>query len=289
MALKIKKAFRDLCRPLTKEERDQLEANILGVRMVREEILTWNGWIIDGHNRYEIATQHSIPYDTAELQFENEAAALNWIIHNQLGRRNLNPDEASYLRGKLYNAQKADKGGDRKSDETEKSKVQNEPLISTAAKVAEETGVSESTIKRDAKKAEALDKFPSAARDGIRAGTIKATDAAILKAGKMEPEDLAPVWRAIRTEGKSLDEALGMGKKKPPVNLDSEPPEPKKRGQPTKDVRLFAELEKHIGKTVRMNTAIKEQFGFAQHHETIRVSINDILGTLATWKKQALA
>lgn len=30
---------------------------------------------------------------------------MNWIINNQLGRRNLHPDQASYLRGKRYNAE----------------------------------------------------------------------------------------------------------------------------------------------------------------------------------------
>src|SRR5262249_33980651 len=32
--------------------------------------------------------------------FATEEYAINWIIDNQLGRRNLTPDQASYLRGK---------------------------------------------------------------------------------------------------------------------------------------------------------------------------------------------
>jgi hypothetical protein len=70
-------------------------------------------------------------------------AAMNWMINNQLGRRNLHPDQASYLRGKRYNAEKQDKGGDRKSID------QNDPLIeSTADRLATEYKVSAPTIKR---------------------------------------------------------------------------------------------------------------------------------------------
>ena len=79
------------------------------------------------------------------------------IINNQLGRRNLHPDQASYLRGKRYNAEKQDKGGDRKSID------QNDPLIeSTADRLATEYKVSAPTIKRDGNYAAAVDTLQAA-------------------------------------------------------------------------------------------------------------------------------
>ena len=51
--------FQQLIRPLTSEERKQLEANIVADGC-RDPITVWNGIIIDGHNRYEICHNHNI-------------------------------------------------------------------------------------------------------------------------------------------------------------------------------------------------------------------------------------
>ena len=60
--------------------------------------------------------------------------------------------EASYYRGKLYESRKLSRGGDRKS------KGQNVLLKTTAEKIAEEYGVTDKTIKRDAQFSQAVDK-----------------------------------------------------------------------------------------------------------------------------------
>lgn len=223
MTLKVNPRFNKLCRPLTSEEHDQLEANIVGLGYVREEILIWKNQIIDGHNRYEIAVAKKIDYHTANIEFEDENAACIWIIHNQLGRRNLNPEESSYLRGVLYNGAKHEQAG---HPPVEGNQVQNEPIReqgSTAAKIAEETGVSASTIKRDGKKADALDSLPEWFREGYRKGDYKATEAALKKAAKLSQGELGPAMRVVRTEGKSLDEALGMNGKKSKAKTSKEP------------------------------------------------------------------
>ena len=49
----------------------------------------WNDCVLDGHNRYEICQKHHIGFKTLEKEFDNEEEAKIWIIHNQLGRRNL--------------------------------------------------------------------------------------------------------------------------------------------------------------------------------------------------------
>ena len=66
--LKIDKEFRSLIRPLNKHEYLQLEANIMADGC-REPIVTWNGFIVDGHNRYEICLKHYIPFATEEIDF----------------------------------------------------------------------------------------------------------------------------------------------------------------------------------------------------------------------------
>ena len=66
--LEIKEEFKKLIPPLTSEEFNQLEQNCLA-EGIREAILTWNGFIIDGHNRYEIATKWNLDFQTKSKHF----------------------------------------------------------------------------------------------------------------------------------------------------------------------------------------------------------------------------
>jgi 16S rRNA G966 N2-methylase RsmD len=94
--LEIKKEFKDLIPALTAEEFKQLEDNCLA-EGIREKILTWNGVIIDGHNRYEIATKWNLDYDTESKFFKSEDDVKEWMILNQFGRRNLSNYQRSVL------------------------------------------------------------------------------------------------------------------------------------------------------------------------------------------------
>jgi DNA modification methylase len=94
--IKINEDFKRLIPALTQEEYKQLEDNILK-EGIREKILTWNGFIIDGHNRYEIATRWNLDYQTESKYFESENEAKIWMILNQFGRRNLGNYQRSVL------------------------------------------------------------------------------------------------------------------------------------------------------------------------------------------------
>jgi N6-adenosine-specific RNA methylase IME4 len=94
--LEIKEEFKKLIPSLTAEEFKQLEANCLE-EGIREKIITWNGFIIDGHNRYEIATRWNLEYKTESKRFKDESEVREWMINNQFGRRNL----SNYQRGVL--------------------------------------------------------------------------------------------------------------------------------------------------------------------------------------------
>ena len=94
--LEIKEEFKKLIPPLTSEEFNQLEQNCLA-EGIREAILTWNGFIIDGHNRYEIATKWNLDFQTKSKHFKDENEVKVWMILNQFGRRNIN----GYVRSKL--------------------------------------------------------------------------------------------------------------------------------------------------------------------------------------------
>lgn len=97
--MRIDEEFKKLIPPLSDDEFKQLEENILS-EGIRENIIVWNDVIIDGHNRYEIATKHNMDYGVSEKFFDNRDSVLLWIIDNQSGRRNLS-DYSKYELSKI--------------------------------------------------------------------------------------------------------------------------------------------------------------------------------------------
>jgi hypothetical protein len=139
----IDKEFQSLIPPLSPEEKTLLEENI-NAEGCRDALITWHGILLDGHNRFEICQRLAIPFRTMDVDLPDRDAAADWIDKNQLGRRNLTPDQMSLLRGRRYNRAKKTKaeagsmGGS--------SKGQNDTCLpSTADRLAKEHGVSPAT------------------------------------------------------------------------------------------------------------------------------------------------
>ena len=80
--LTVDREFRDLIRPLLKDEYRHLEAALLADGC-REPITVWKGIIVDGHNRYEICRRLGIPFDIRERHFDNREEAIIWICSNR--------------------------------------------------------------------------------------------------------------------------------------------------------------------------------------------------------------
>lgn len=145
----------DYILPLVMDEYQQLEKSILE-QGCRDSLVVWEKSpseliLVDGHNRYHICRKNNVSFKIVKLNFTDIEEVKAWMIDNQLGRRNLNPDQLSYYRGLKYLAIKKNKGG----YSYVKSKGQNE--LSTSELLSEQFKVSESTIKRDAKFAEGLE------------------------------------------------------------------------------------------------------------------------------------
>jgi len=105
--------------------------------------------LIDGHNRYEICTRNDIEYGIEEMLFDDREAVMDWMDANQLGRRNLHPNNFTLILGRRYNRAKKSVG------KPAALLAQIEP-ISTAEKLATEHGVSPATVKRAGQYSEAL-------------------------------------------------------------------------------------------------------------------------------------
>ena len=145
MNLKIDKEFQELIPPLQEDELKQLESNLTneGWRD-NERIITWNGTIVDGHNRYSICQDKKITFKTSEKQFKDRNEVIIWIIENQLGRRNI----SSYDRGRLnlkkesilkpFAREKQSDAGKLKM-KSSKAEVNIRKEIAKASKISEQT------------------------------------------------------------------------------------------------------------------------------------------------------
>jgi ParB-like chromosome segregation protein Spo0J len=159
MNIKIDPEFRDLIPPLSDEELDNLHTSI-SLDGCLAPLIVWKqeGILLDGHNRYAFCKKCDYDFQVTEIKLPHRESAINWIIKNQLGRRNVSPDVAARLRGMLYISRKKEHGGDRKSEESSGKSCH---LIESKTReaVAKETGVSPRTIANDATYAEACDKL----------------------------------------------------------------------------------------------------------------------------------
>ena len=204
MQLRIDPEFESRIPPLTDDEVQQLEENILADGVIISPIVVWEGVVIDGHNRFRIVEKHPhISFTTCERQFENRYEALAWICKNQLGRRNLTFQQKKYLIGKQYDSEKASHGGDRKSEEV-KSSGQKAHLIAdkkTAERIAEENGINEKTVRRAAQYSRAVDladEVEPGIRKEILSGAIKATDKEITALASADPEERPTLIEELR-------------------------------------------------------------------------------------------
>lgn len=204
--LTIDPEFASKIPPLREEEMKQLEENILADGVVINPLIVWNGVIVDGHNRYHILQKHpEIQFTTYEKQFPDRYAAIAWICKNQLGRRNLTPQQFKYLIGQQYEAEKVSHGGDRKSDQ-QKSSVQNEHLIErekTSQRIANENNVSASFVRRSecfAKGVDAAEEVAPGIKQEILTGSIKPTEKAVAAIAKAPPEERPALVQQLRQD-----------------------------------------------------------------------------------------
>ena len=110
--LKIDPEFQSQIPPLTDDEFKQLEENILKEGKLISPLIVWGNTLVDGHNRYEIVQEHpEISFSTMPLPFESREEVLAWICKNQLGRRNLTPEQKKFLIGKQYSVEHRKPGG----------------------------------------------------------------------------------------------------------------------------------------------------------------------------------
>ena len=192
--LKIDPEFQSQIPPLTDDEFKQLEENILKEGKLLSPLIVWNNTLVDGHNRYEIVQEHpEISFSTMPLPFESREDVLAWICKNQLGRRNLTPEQKKFLIGKQYSVEHRKPGGNGNNQHTAAAKktapeelCQIDTIPPTAAEasvrkqIAERNNVSESYVARSEKfmrGVEIMEQMVPGMQEKILSGQFKVRDA----------------------------------------------------------------------------------------------------------------
>ena len=199
MRLTIDETIRRTLIPLREDELQLLEQSVLA-EGIRDPLVVWNRdgeyVLLDGHHRYELAQKHGLTFSTIGLQFNNREEAIQWVLQNQLARRNLTDEQRTLILGRLYNQMKLAQGRP-----PEDEKVVNFTTFSGSAATARHVGgmfgVGEKTVRNAAEFAKAVDTLaeiePKAA-EVVLLGKLPDAKTAL---PKVEPELLPKVAERI--------------------------------------------------------------------------------------------
>lgn len=226
MEITIDPEFKGLLAAQTDEEAAQLRANIIA-EGVRDALVVWpvDGGVtlIDGHNRLAIAKELGLPYETKELRLPDRKAAINWIIANQLGRRNLTHSQMSYLRGSRYEAEKLTREEAVKASNSGAAK--KAARSATAARLGGEYGVHGRIIEKDAKFTRAVNAIAENLGEDVKRDLlthkIKIPKSHVVEIADKAPEEQrqmlidAPARKAQLREDRKIKERRAPGKKVP--------------------------------------------------------------------------
>lgn len=201
--LRIDDEFKRLIPQLSDKEREQLEKNIIQDGC-RDAICVWHKTIVDGHNRYEICTEHKIPFAIKQLNFPNRAVAMVWICANQLGRRNIDAKTRQYLIGKRYEMEKIIGAHNaaganqytQKKEVTSQNATQPKPgesALWTRERLGKEYRVDPATVVRYGSYAQAMDDLSEIVpemHEKLMSGQLKITQQDIVNLAKLRPDEI---------------------------------------------------------------------------------------------------
>ena len=146
----------ELLPPLSAEQLDALEADLIKNGCYSPIIVNEDMVIIDGHNRQGLCKKHGLPYTMVVFSFEDLLEAKQWALDTQKGRRNLEKWELGKIALKLKpeieakaRANMAAGGGDQKSEDVKSgSATLPNPIsaVDTRKELAEAVGLGERTM-----------------------------------------------------------------------------------------------------------------------------------------------
>ena len=144
----------ELLPPLSAEQLDALEADLIKNGCYAPIIVNEDMVIIDGHNRQALCEKHDLPYMMAVFSFEDLLEAKQWALDTQKGRRNLEKWELGKIALKLKpeieakaRANQSAAGGDKFSEKPLSATLPEAvSAVDTRKELAEAVGLGERTM-----------------------------------------------------------------------------------------------------------------------------------------------
>lgn len=199
MELSIDPEFKKWIMPLRDDEFRGLEENIMQYGCT-QPLDTWKGILIDGHNRYKICQEHGIYFEIHEMEFDSRDDAKNYMIRNQLARRNVTPEQRDYLMGKLYSEQKQNSFENLNRD---RSAMPQSEAPRKSEQIGEQFNVNHATVERAEKYANAVDVIADNCghdiRDKILSRSIDVTKKDVIRLASMSHREQQAAISKIRT------------------------------------------------------------------------------------------
>ena len=202
------------------DEFKQLRENILTAGEVYEPLVVWDGFLVDGHNRWKVIQEHpEVKWRTRKMDFADKWAAFEWMYKNQLGRRNLTDEQRTYMIGKMYEARKKTSGGtganqytttkvqDAQNGQAAKVATTDKNKHGVSGELAIELNIGRNTVRRAekfTKGVDALREVSPEAADKVLNGKTSATKSDVSELGKAEPAIVEAFAKAIEENKKPV-------------------------------------------------------------------------------------
>ena len=210
--MKINENFIHLIPPLSVEELQQLEQNLIRDGC-REPLCVWNNTILDGNNSYEIFTRMQIPFTIRRIYFKCCEEATAWICSNQLGRRNITDEMRKYLIGKRYEMEKIlgahnAAGTNQYTRKKDRPKILVEPAFDnnasrTSERIGEEYRISHATVDKYGMYANALDTLSKVVPEfvpKVLSGQVKISHVNIIELSRLSPQDVLRLSKQLSAD-----------------------------------------------------------------------------------------
>jgi len=213
--IRVDENIRRALLPLREEEYQLLEQSVL-TDGIRDPLVVWNRdgeyVLIDGHHRYRLAQKHGLDYSVVVMEFPDETHAVQWVLRNQLARRNLTDEQRTLVLGRYYNQMKL--APHRPSTDNAVKFTAFSGRSATARQLGEIFGVSEKTVRNAAEFAEVVDVLEEIEPEvASRVLTGEISDAKTMLP-KVEPELLPKVAQILaENQARTIKDAVRIIKR----------------------------------------------------------------------------
>ena len=292
-SLIIDSDFKKLIRPLYKKEYEKLEASLLECGCI-DPIVTWNGIIVDGHNRYQICHSHGIPFAIIKKRFETKNDVVAWICREQLKRQDITEETRKYLIGKQYLSERAANSSSGKHENVDNNELPYETYRKTREKnpsnyaigrrIAQENHIVWGTVYKYTNYAIAMDEISKIAPvffNRILSGRYKISFDNIVSISKLEQDNVKQIAVNLEQERKE-----SIRYRRPQHNVESQITGVSRTGQSVKDMPTFdpdgelTSLSLTIPSWVRSMERALEKTDFSSVTDSARRKLSEALTAL---------